>query len=64
MFQIYFAGLIHANHGHAIIEYLFQQLKGATTDVSDSHLISLYLLRAFFRKNLEHYLTKFITKLH
>jgi len=26
-------GLIHANHGHSIIEYLLQQLKGATTDM-------------------------------
>ena len=33
-FSQLFAGLIHANHGHSIIEYLLQQLKGATTDVS------------------------------
>ena len=26
-------GLIHANHGGKIIEYLLQQLKNATTDV-------------------------------
>ena len=26
-------GLIHANHGGKIIEYLIQQLKSATTDV-------------------------------
>ena len=27
-------GLIHANHGDKIIDYLLQQLKGATSDVS------------------------------
>eukprot|EP00112_Aurelia_sp_Birch-Aquarium-sp1_P023095 Seg675.34_Seg675.31 transcript_id=Seg675.34_Seg675.31/GoldUCD/mRNA.D3Y31 product="26S proteasome non-ATPase regulatory subunit 1" protein_id=Seg675.34_Seg675.31/GoldUCD/D3Y31 len=30
---LYALGLIHANHGHSIVEYLLQQLKGATTDM-------------------------------
>ena len=30
---LYALGLIHANHGKAIMEYLLQQLKDATTDV-------------------------------
>lgn len=30
---LYALGLIHANHGGSIIEYLFTQLKAATTEV-------------------------------
>eukprot|EP00795_Rhopilema_esculentum_P016345 gene16345-7737_t len=30
---LYALGLIHANHGHTIVEYLLQQLKGATSDM-------------------------------
>ena len=33
-FSLFVAGLIHANHGGKIIEYLLQQLKNATSDVS------------------------------
>ena len=33
-FSLLVAGLIHANHGGKIIEYLLQQLKNATSDVS------------------------------
>ena len=33
-FPLFVAGLIHANHGGKIIEYLLQQLKNATSDVS------------------------------
>lgn len=31
---LYALGLIHANHGGEIIEYLFTQLKAATTEVN------------------------------
>ena len=34
LFSLLVAGLIHANHGGKIIEYLLQQLKNATSDVS------------------------------
>ena len=33
-FSLFVSGLIHANHGGKIIEYLLQQLKNATSDVS------------------------------
>jgi 26S proteasome regulatory subunit N2 len=36
---LYALGLIHANHGGEIIEYLFNQLKTAPTEVTTSFLI-------------------------
>ena len=36
LFSLLVAGLIHANHGGKIIEYLLQQLKNASSDVSFS----------------------------
>ena len=33
-FSLPVAGLIHANHGGKIIDYLLQQLKNATSEVS------------------------------
>ena len=36
-------GLIHANHGGKIIDYLTQQLKNATTDVRFELCISHFL---------------------
>ena len=50
---------MHANHGHSIVEYLLQQLKGATSDVSFHYLriaineldeMGLSLLNISFRK--------------
>ena len=35
-------GLIHANHGGKIIDYLMQQLKNATTDVRSQFLWLIY----------------------
>jgi len=37
-------GLIHANHGESIKEYLLQQLKNATTDVCFSFHFKLIFL--------------------
>ena len=37
-------GLIHANHGGKIIDYLMQQLKNATTDVRSQFLWVIYNL--------------------
>ena len=39
-----FTGLIHANHGGKIIDYLLQQLKNATTDVRSNFNIETYFL--------------------
>ena len=39
---LYALGLIHANHGGEIIEYLFTQLKAATTEVNFKEKIKLF----------------------
>ncbi len=36
---LYALGIIHANHGGEIIEYLLTQLKAATTEVKSSKMI-------------------------
>ena len=38
---LYALGLIHANHGGTMIEYLLNQLKEATTDVSYQSFIGV-----------------------
>ena len=38
-FQLFYLGLIHANHGQQIKDYLLQQLKLATTDVRAFNLL-------------------------
>lgn len=38
---LFIAGLIHANHGGEITDYLLNQLKDASTDVSTAMFISI-----------------------
>lgn len=44
---LYALGLIHANHGGEIIEYLFNQLKSAGNEV----FFTLFLELSYFNKN-------------
>ena len=40
-FNLFFLGLIHANHGGEITDYLLNQLKDASTDVSFLEIVLL-----------------------
>lgn len=42
---MYFTGIIHANHGGNITDYLLNQVKDATSDVSTSFMISQQTLQ-------------------
>lgn len=50
---LYALGLIHANHGDNIIDYLLQQLKEAQNEVSDFLRLNLFIYLYFLHEKLK-----------